>query len=81
MESAMYGQMHLGRCLDEDFGYLGCSANELQQMDKKCSGRQSCDVTVATIAAQLNCSIPKSLTQYLEARYTCKKGKIGDSIY
>ncbi len=35
METAQYGRMRFGRCVDRDYGYVGCSANVLQQADTR----------------------------------------------
>ena len=54
MTSAVYGRMRIGRCLENegqqlltalghDPKYLGCSADVLLLMDKKCSGRNQCE--------------------------------------
>lgn len=80
MKSALFGLMKLGRCADESFGYLGCSADILSQMDMKCSGKLSCEIPVATITAQANCTIPKTISKYLEAQYGCKKGKYENKL-
>lgn len=74
MQSAQYGRMRLGQCVDENFGYLGCWADVLSEMDQQCSGKQSCEVSIIGIKAQTNCSMPKSLSKYLEAAYVCKRG-------
>lgn len=75
MRSAVYGRMHIGRCVDKDFGHLGCSADVLQNLDQTCSGLNSCQVSVVSIEAELNCRVSRSLARYLEAKYTCTKGK------
>ena len=39
MEAAMYGRMRLGECAKDDLGYIGCGADVLREMDRRCSGR------------------------------------------
>lgn len=67
--------MSLGRCIEGDTGYLGCFSNQLPSLDSQCSGRQHCEIGVFGIEASTNCSIPNYFTKYLEAKYTCQKGK------
>ena len=44
MQEARYGRMKQGRCLDDDFGYIGCGTSVLDYFDEICSGKQSCKV-------------------------------------
>ena len=37
--SAQYGRMSSGRCVKQNYGYIGCAANVLGISDSKCSGR------------------------------------------
>ena len=46
MTSAMYGRMEIGRCVEEDVGYLGCQNDALDVMDAECSGRRECHIIV-----------------------------------
>jgi len=73
MESAKFGRMRLGRCVDTDI-YIGCSADVLALFDARCSGRPSCVVQLpdATLHQQQAC--PKDVVAYLEARYICVDG-------
>ena len=72
--NASYGRMELGRCVDVDLGYLGCSADVLHIVDKFCSGRQSCQMTVPHSEMNRASQCHNQLTQYLSAEYTCVKG-------
>ena len=76
MTEAKFGQMKLGRCLDVDFGHLGCHGDVLDVMDLECSGKKECSVEVGSLemVAKSNCA--KSLMQYLEAEYRCVESNI-----
>ena len=32
MKNGVYGRMHLGRCVKNDFGYIGCGSDVLDQV-------------------------------------------------
>ena len=72
MTRAKYGRMRLGTCITVDYGALGCSGNVLAKVDRKCSGRQTCEFAVAELDGSQPC--PNDLTVYLEAGYRCQKG-------
>jgi len=74
MTSARYGRMRFGRCMREDHGSAGCAADVLPHLDRKCSGRTSCHMTIpdATLHGVHPC--PKELMPYLEASYACVPG-------
>ena len=74
MQSAKYGRMSLGQCLTRDY-YTGCSSDVLDYMDRKCSGRQECKMAVPDTELHKQQPCPKDLMAYLEAEYTCVKGK------
>ena len=85
MTSARWGRMKTGRCLNihpklmalnsDDPMFLGCSEDVLSLLDSKCSSKPSCDVVVPN--ADLDTITPcyEDLSRYLEASYTCVKGK------
>ena len=82
MSSATYGRMNVGRCLKLDTAskhdpkYFGCSANVLEFMDRKCSGRSECNVRVIDQELlQQESSCYEDLMKYLELIYTCVAGK------
>ena len=76
MTTAMFGRMHIGRCVTKSFGYVGCGWNVIGVLDRYCSGRRSCEVRVAPIQYELprtdNC--PKDLKRFLLAEYRCING-------
>ena len=82
MESALYGRMKLGKCIDVDAGYMGCQNDVLYLADRWCSGRQECTIVVPNqdlIAANTECNI-KGFTRYMEVDYSCVTSK-GNSTY
>ena len=75
MKEAQYGRMQLGRCVDEDLGYLGCGISVRNYFDEVCSGKQQCKVDIyRDIPSTQGCR--KGLERYLEASYQCVSGKI-----
>jgi len=74
MQTAFYGRMKFGRCMKEDHGSVGCTADVLSYLDRVCSGRRQCQLMVpdATLHAMHRC--PKEVMSYLEATYTCVNG-------
>ena len=73
MQGARYGRMRLGRCLTRDY-YIGCSADVISHVDKRCSGRRSCEISVPDTEFQQLQPCPKDLMAYLEADYNCITG-------
>src|SRR6218665_963980 len=75
--SAIYGRMRVGRCITSEeidrFGsrYLGCSANVLSILDRKCAGKSECDVRLSDISVENINPCVAGLTVYLEASYRC----------
>jgi len=58
----------------EDRGCVGCAADVLSHLDRKCSGRRTCRMVIpdATLHGIHPC--PKELMPYLEASYLCVRG-------
>jgi len=75
MTSARYGRMKFGRCMREDHGSVGCSADVLPQLDRKCSGRTTCHVTIPDASLHNVHPCPRELMPYLEASYSCLPGR------
>lgn len=72
MEKAAFGRMRAGRCISGE-GYISCSADVLSHLDGHCSGRPACDFTVRNLIDLQPCR--RDFMSYLEAAYTCVKGK------
>lgn len=75
MESAHYGRMHLGRCVEADLGYIGCSNSVLHLADKWCSGKRSCEIQVPNSDLDNTQPCFKELKTFLETDYKCVRGK------
>ena len=78
MESARYGRLQVGRCVDRDYGYIGCSANVLDLLDRACSGYRTCHFSIPTLRDLVQ-PCPKDLTSYLEASFTCIPGRCAEN--
>ena len=74
METALYGRMQVGSCVQVDYGNLGCSIDVLRHFDSLCSGRQRCEVKVPDDELYTTRPCPKDVTSYLQAAYKCVKG-------
>jgi len=75
MTSARYGRMRFGRCMREDHGSVGCSADVLAHLDRRCSGRRTCQLSIPDATLHVNHPCPKELMPYLEASYSCVRRK------
>ena len=74
MTSARLGRMSVGRCVTVNY-QLGCWVDALALLDSRCTGRKRCDVTTADAGAHLKFPCRHDLMVYLDASYTCVKGK------
>ena len=74
MTSAVFGVIKIGRCVVRDLGHFGCQSEQQAYLDKKCSGRNKCELPVSdeTMIAQTPCA--EALIPYLEASFICQKG-------
>lgn len=75
MRSAAYGRMRLGRCVEADLGYLGCAKDVLEIADRRCSGKQECEIRIPDGEFDKTKPCYKELKVYLEANYSCLPGK------
>jgi len=77
--SARYGRMNFSRCVREDHGNIGCAADVISHLDRICSGRRWCQLTIpdSTLHAAHPC--PRELMPYLEVSYSCVTGML--SLY
>ncbi|KAK2191039.1 hypothetical protein NP493_62g05014 [Ridgeia piscesae] len=69
----MYGRMRPGRCVQQNYGYIGCHTDVTRVIATRCSGRSRCEIAnlEAELATYQNC--PADLKVYLDANYTCIK--------
>ena len=83
IESAIYGRQKYGKCLSvegeseaflrERKGFIGCFSDVEHIIEPRCAGRQSCELSVAKIQVETNCS--KYLLKYLDVDYLCFRGR------
>jgi len=73
IDQAQYGRLRIGRCVSRDYGFLGCTADVIDLLDRTCSGRRRCQLPVPHVR-QLVQPCPKDLTSYLEVSYHCETG-------
>jgi len=74
MTHAQYGRMRLSRCVRQDYGHVGCGADVLPAVDRRCSGRRSCEIAIPDASFALTQACPQDLKPYLEAAYRCVTG-------
>jgi len=75
VDTARYGRMRLNRCVHTDYGFIGCGTDVTDVLAGHCAGRHRCQVVniEALFAASRVC--PTDLKSYLEASFTCVKGR------
>ena len=71
MQSATYGHMQIGKCIEADLGYLGCKADVMDIMDDRCSGKKSCDIQTVDESLRETRPCIIGIGVYLSASYTC----------
>ena len=75
MTSAVYGRMQIGRCVERDYGHIGCRNDALPQLDRECSGRRSCEVLVTNrFHEDVSGACLEVLTGYIDVDYECQEG-------
>lgn len=74
IRTALYGRMALGRCVKQNFGYIGCSLDVVRLLDGMCSGRRSCNVKPNGDALLATNPCPDDTTAYLSVSYSCIPG-------
>lgn len=72
---ARYGRLHLSRCVTQDFGYMGCVNDVMNEMDVACSGRRTCEVRIDESSFPSATPCHKDLKSYLEVSYRCIAGE------
>jgi len=82
VEEAIYGRRHIGKCIEpeevakfaDDPTFLGCSANVVNLLDAKCSGKKQCEVPIPDADLEETKPCLKGLKMFLEVSYTCFEG-------
>ena len=75
MTSGQYGRMRLGRCVKIDFGFIGCTSEVIDILDRHCSGRRDCKLRIPDPEMDDTKPCLNDLTRYLEASYDCIPGQ------
>jgi len=75
LETALYGRMGPGKCVKSSQS-VGCYVNVMDYVDRKCSGRQSCDVQVGTPKKDWPLACDTDRFAYLEVSYRCLEGRV-----
>lgn len=86
MNRAVYGRMKIGKCLEDERDmiarlgsdplFLGCSVDVLSLLDRRCSGKNHCELRGTDDELQDKGPCHASFKSYLEATYECATGKI-----
>ena len=79
MGMARFGRMELGRCVQKNYGNIGCQADVRPLLDGKCSGRTHCRFTVEDPSVGLlgTRPCPQDLSPFLQAAFRCERGQCG----
>ena len=74
IQSAKYGRVRFGKCLQEQVGPIGCSEDVSGYIDSLCFGQSECvvDIPNTHLIAANPCSA--SYVAYLEVSYECIEG-------
>jgi len=71
---ARYGRMRINQCVSENFGYVGCSIDVIDVLDRYCSGRRTCHVRVLDETFTETTPCHEDLNLYLQVEYQCVRG-------
>ena len=77
VDNARYGRMQMNnRCVQKDYGNLGCAADVTRALAARCSGRRHCRIAnlEALFSSFRNC--PLDLKSYVKASFHCLKGPL-----
>ena len=80
IQSAVYGHMEVGKCIKADIGFLGCSANVIDLLDERCSGKQSCEIPIYHERFREFQPCTAGIDVYLDATYACVKAIPTDTL-
>jgi len=77
---ARYGRMRINKCVSENFGYVGCSVDVIDVLDRYCSGRRTCHVRVLDETFTESTPCHEDLNLYLQVEYQCLRGTCSHSV-
>lgn len=79
INTALYGLMNIGRCVQNNYGHSDCSNDVMPILDAVCSGKQKCAFIMPKQEMhnmyRRNPKCPPELAPYLEVTYRCIRGK------
>jgi len=85
MQSALWGRMRPGRCLQvpanfleingDDPMFIGCFQDVLPLADSRCSGRPECSILVSDPSFNNSKPCYADLKMYFEASFQCVRGR------
>ena len=75
IELALYGRMSLGRCVQKDYGHVGCQGDVTRHTDRRCSGRRMCRIRIPDADFDLSHPCPVEFKTYFLVSYKCLKGE------
>ena len=76
VNKADYGRMEIGECITKVNDFMGCTNDVLPLLDRWCSGRRECTVSVPHNELEnMNQDCLEVLIKYLKIEYTCMNGK------
>jgi hypothetical protein len=75
LDHARFGRLHLGKCVKQNFGYLGCVSDVRFKIDPLCSGKQKCSLDVYQTLQNERPNECSELEAFLQIEYTCVPGK------
>ena len=73
IQDARYGRMQYNRCIERDYGYVGCQVNVSAILDARCSGKQSCSMLIPDPDLDTLNPCPRDLSRYLQVDYICQE--------
>lgn len=81
IEKAVYGRHQIGKCISaeeaafsQESNYFGCSADVLDIVNSKCSGRKQCQIRVPDSDLERTRTCMTGLLMFLEVSYKCLEG-------
>jgi len=82
IEKAVYGRHQIGKCISakeaafsQEADFFGCSADVLDIVNTKCSGRKQCQIRVPDADLETTRTCLTGLQMFLEVSYKCLEVK------
>ena len=75
INQAVFGRMQLGRCVAMNYGHIGCSVDVIAYLDRLCSGRASCQLSISDPGLVRTRPCPPDFSAYLDVEFSCVTGR------